>query len=258
MTPGTENSPVVRFHRVLPGAIFPMAGDKSALGSMPAAAHQFCEAMRTASSFGWYVFPPKDIRLRWDGSQTFYESDGQWQALTSVVDSQHASYRDEHCPPDMRGGIPPYLSTLFIPGVVQIRSGLLVSTARDWSVLVRPLANLAHPRAYSCYEGVIETDWVKPVPLFINIRLTATDSVIEIPRGRPLFQLQPLHRACYTTAMTSFVEHHGLEERGAGEHGMTAQEWDGLRDTICTVSAVRPHDIGRYGAEVRKRAKRET
>jgi hypothetical protein len=234
---------------MLPRAISPMAADKSALGSMPAAAHQYCEAMRSASSFGWYIFPPKDIRLRWDGSQTFFESDeGEWRPLTSVVDPDHAAHWDEHCPPDLRGGVPPYLSTLFVPGVVQIWSGLLLGTAQDWSVLVRPLANLAQPRAYACYEGIIETDWFKPLPLFINIRLTATDSVIEIPRARPLFQVQPLHRSCYTTALASFVEHPGL----------AAQEWDGLRDTVRSVSAVRPHDIGRYGAEVRKRAKRET
>jgi hypothetical protein len=48
-----------------------------------------------------------------------------------------------------------------------------------------------------------------------------------------------------------------IHERDEAGHGRTAQEWDVLRDTIGSVSAVKPHDIGRDGAEVRKRAKRE-
>lgn len=256
MQPGLENSSVVTFHKISPGAISPMHADKSALGSMPAAAHQFCEALRAASSFGWYIFPPRDIRLRWDGAQTFFDAGDEWLPLTSVVDPELSSYWDKHCPEDMKEGAPPYLSALFVPGVVQIWSGLLVSTAPDWSVLVRPLANLAQSRAYACYEGIVEADWFKPTPLFINIRLTATDTVIEIPRGRPLFQLQPVYRASYTTAMSRFVEHEGLQPRDGDSGGMSLDDWAGLRSTIRSVSSSRPHDVGRYGADVRKRAKR--
>lgn len=258
MQPGQENSSIVTFHKVSPGAISPMHGDKSALGSMPAAAHQFCEALRAASSFGWYIFPSHDIRLRWDGAQTFFDSEDGWSPLTSVLDPELSSYWDTHCPEDMKGGAPPYLSALFVPGVVQIWSGLLVSTAPNWSVLARPLANLAQSRAFACYEGIIETDWFKPTPLFINIRLSATDTVIEIPRNKPLFQLQPVHRLSYTTAMSSFVEHEGLQPRIGTNGGMSPEDWAGLNSTVRSVSPTRPHDTGRYGADVRKRAKRNT
>jgi hypothetical protein len=37
-----------------------------------------------------------------------------------------------------------------------------------------------------------------------------------------------------------------------------AFDWAGLRSTIRSVSSERPHDFGRYGAEVRKRAKSGT
>jgi hypothetical protein len=244
-------APVVKFHRVLPGAISPMPADKSALGSMPAAAHQYCEALRAASGFGWYIFPPKDILLRWDGAQTFYSDGEGWLPLTNVVDPEHAAYWDAHCPEDLRGGVPSYMSALFVPGVVQIWSGLLVSTAPDWSVLVRPLANLAQPRSHACFEGIIETDWFKPVPLFINMRVTATDVAIEIPRTRPLFQIQPLHRAAYTQALKASTYVDGLEE-GAG---LTEQEWAGFRNTVRSISFERPPDVGRYGAEVRRRGR---
>lgn len=118
--PGPENSSVVTFHKISPGAISPMQGEKSALGSMPAAAHQFCEALRAASSFGWYISPPRDIRLRRDGAQTFFDAEAEWLPLSRVVDPELSSYWDKHCPDDMRGGAPLYLSALFVAGVVQI------------------------------------------------------------------------------------------------------------------------------------------
>jgi hypothetical protein len=253
-----DDTPIVSFHKIAPGAVSPMHADKSALGSMPAAAHQYCEALRVASSYGWYIFAPRDIRLRWDGSEVFHDQDGEgdWRPLSSVVDPEMADYWDDHCPEDMQGSAPPYLSALFVPGIVQIWSGLLVSTAPDWSVLARPPANLAHSRAYSCFEGMVEADWFKPVPLFVNIRLHAVDTAIEIRRTRPLFQLQPVHRAAYTAAMSGFVEHVGLHARETGhDDGMSAADWDGLRNTVRSISPTRPHDVGRYGTEVRKRAK---
>jgi hypothetical protein len=257
MRPGSVDAPILRFHRIVPGAISPMAADRTALGSIPAAAHQFCEALRAASSFGWYIFPPRDIRLRWDGAQVFHLTDGRWGVLSSVVDPDHERYWNAHCPDDMRGGVPPYLSALFVPGVVQVWSGLLVGTAPDWSVLVRSPANLAHPRSYACYEGIVEADWFSPIPLFINLRLTATEVDIELPQSRPLFQLQPLHRSCYTDALGASVEYRGLEARNEVEGiGMSEADWEGLRSTIRSVSAIRPADTGRYGVEVRRRRKR--
>ena len=55
--------PTIKFHRIYPAAIPPMRADKSALGLMPTMAYRHCEAMRMASSFGWYAFPAEEVRL---------------------------------------------------------------------------------------------------------------------------------------------------------------------------------------------------
>ena len=60
LSPGWSNS-AVQFYRIIPEAIPPMPADASALGTLPFAAYQYCEAIRTASSFGWYIFPMADI-----------------------------------------------------------------------------------------------------------------------------------------------------------------------------------------------------
>ena len=248
---------LVEFFSVAPHIIPPMRADKSALGGIPAAGHQYCEALRTASGFGWYVFPPAEISLRWDGAEVFLLTDGEWAPLTSHVSPEMAEAWDATCPPEMKGGVPPYVSGLFVPGVVQIWSGLFAATAPGWNVLVRPLANVVGSRAYSCYEGVIETDWFKPCPVFINIRLLATGETITLAANKPLFQLQPVHRGSFLDTVMDAAVFNRLPEYAQPAGARSARPfWDGVTNTIRSVSPERPHDFGRYGAEVRKRAKR--
>ncbi len=251
----STSNKLVEFFLVSPQIIPPMRADKTALGSIPAAAHQYCEALRMASGFGWYVFPPRDISLRWDGAEVFFLNDGVWAPLTSHVSEEMREGWDSTCPPELQGGVPPFVSSLFVPGVVQIWTGLFVATAPGWNVLVRPLANIVGSRAYSCYEGVIETDWFKPCPVFINLRLLATNEVIHLAANKPLFQLQPLHRGCFLDETSDAAVFDRLPAFD-GVSGQTAPFWDGVNSTIRSVSPERPPDFGRYGAEVRKRAKR--
>jgi hypothetical protein len=248
---------IVKFHRTFPAAISPMRADESALGTLPTAAYQYCEAVRTASSFGWYVFPPTDIRLAWDGAEALYETGGEWRPLTSVhLGDGFLDLWDAHAPADLKGRAPPYLSSLFVPGIVQIWSGLLVSSARDWSVLIRPLANVPQSHAFACSEGVIETDRFGPCPLFVNIRLLSTDREIVIPKLKPLFQIQPIRRECYAGATLKDVA--PKQDDANGPFGMSESDWDGFRSTIRSADPRdTDHKTGSYGASVRRRAKRE-
>ena len=71
-----------------------------------------------------------------------------------------------------------------------------LKSAPGWSLLVRPPVNLPRSQSFECYEGIVETDrWFGP--LFVNVRLTATDRPIEINHKKPLFQVQPLIRQTY-------------------------------------------------------------
>jgi hypothetical protein len=113
---------------------------------------------------------------------------------------------------------------------------------------VRPPVNLPRSQAYECYEGIIETDrWFGP--LFINLRLTATDRPIEINHKKPLFQAQPLMRQTYSDAsLRSFAV---VDELSM----MSADDWNGYRETIVKPNRGHYRDVGRYAAAVRKRGK---
>jgi hypothetical protein len=241
---------VVTFHRVLPAASAPLRADKSALGQMPAAAFQYCEAMRAASAFGWYVFSPYDVTFRWTGTEVLRLTERGWETFHKVpADDEFLDQWREYAPDDLKeGGTPPFLTSVFVPGVVTIWSGLLIGTTPGWSTLVRPPANLLRPAAYQVYEGLIETDTFKPSVLFINIRLLATDHDVVIRTTDPLFHVQPIARQCYAESTMR-----PLEREGAA--GMSLADWEGYRQT--TRGPVRERPVGRYGATTRQRARRD-
>jgi len=249
--PPERSKSAVQFYRIVPAAIPPMPADASALGTLPVAAYQYCEAIRAASSFGWYVFPPTDIRLRWDGSEVRCWQDGDWQSLVSMSLAGETLERwRQFAPEDLKDRPPPYLSSLFVPGIVQVWSGFLVSSSADWSILVRPPANLTQSNSYFCYEGLVETDRFGPGPLFVNLRLIATDREIVLPMTKPLFQVQPVMRASHAGAgrtcdITEMAD-------------MSSEHWQGFRATLRSADPRESdHRTGSYGAHARRRGKQE-
>ena len=245
----TVSSDTVTFYRAIPDAFLPIRADPSGLGSLPVEGFRYCEALRRASAFGWYIFPPLTFYLRWDGTDVLWTHDGldgDWLILSNAHFPGYAGYFDANVPDDVKGFAPPFLSRTFHAGIVQIWSGLFVETAENWSLLIRPPANLPRSQSYECYEGIIETDrWLGP--LFVNIRLTATDRPIEFNCERPLFQVQPLMRETYADEnLRSQSKPKELTE-------MSSADWDGYRKSIVEPNSEKGHAAGKYAADVRKR-----
>jgi hypothetical protein len=237
----------VRFYSVVRGATPPMPADQSALGTMPMGPYQYCEALRTASGYGWYAFPLEETLVRWDGHNVWVWNfnEGEWEELfDSIYLSDEATEQwRQHAPAGCEP--PPVLTGLFVPGIIQLWTGLLVTTGPDWSLHVRPVANVTHSRAYEPYEGIIETDEFKPCPLFINIRLIEANRDVLFSKGRPLFQVQPLPRAAYRGEKQPTV---------ITMKDMKRTEWEGIEHTIRPLGERLP---GAYAAAVRRRVKKE-
>lgn len=222
--------------------------EKSAAGTLPAGAFQFCEAMRTASSFGWYVYPPKDISLVFDGKEIFFHEDGQWFPVKSVnFEQDFRDYWQEAAPEDLSELDPPFLSELFVPGILQIWSGYFIETEKNWSTLIRPPVNYDIRSSFTCFEGLVETDQFRPCPLFINIKLLSTDREIFISKDRPLFQIQPILRSCYTNADAQGM---AIDDFDAGD---SAFDWDGVGRTLRKTENRDERRPGSYASSRRKR-----
>jgi len=256
--PEISDKALISFFRAYPDAVPAMRADKSALGTLPSKAHQYCEAVTTASGFGWYVFPAADVQLWFDGVDTYIASDDSWEKLTVTHLPDSESWWKRHCPPELAEREPPFVSTLGVPGFVQIWTGLLVESRMDWSILCRPIANYPTSRDHFCFEGIVETDNYSPSPLFINIKLQSVGESIIFPADQPLFQVQPIHRSCYSRRQLSNFENRELGG-DEGLRGLSQAQWSGYARTVRSLDPLADdHELGQYARGARKREKHGT
>lgn len=243
---------LVRFYRAVPQCRAPMRADPSALGTLPARGFQYCEALRAASTFGWYAFPPIDFTLQWDGDEVIWTYAGAdaWQPLVSAQFPGYAAHFDRIAPPSIRGMSPPFLTYLRELSVVQIWSGVFIETAPGWSALVRAPANLPRHRGYEQYEGIIETDrWFGP--LITNVRLQRRGKPIHFSSEVPLLQVQPLHRDVYGNERAAAFD---LWDDASS---LPPQAWAKYEETIVQPNRDPDRRVAGYAVAVRKRRKAE-
>jgi len=240
---GSAEPVVCEFFRLIPGAPEPRRADRSADGTLPVNAYRYCEAIASASSFGWYLYPPLSFSLWWDGTEIAwtYESADGWYPLRGA---QYPNFREtfQKVAPDGLGELaPPFLVQGMLPGVVQIWSGYLARTAPRWALLSRGAVNIPKTQGYENFEGIIETDtWFGP--LFTNVRLTRTDSPVEFHMRRPLFQVQPLLRQCYQEPSFRVSEVADID----------ADNWQRFAETI-KPNTHQMRALGHYAVDTRKR-----
>ena len=241
--------PIVTFYRLIPDCRAPKRGDRSVGGTVPTRAFRYCEALCQASSFGWYLFPPMNFALKWLGARDILwrgDADDEWQHLDSIQYPGFAQHFDERVPVEVREYSPPFLTNGLEAGLVQIWTGYLARTAPEWSLLIRPVANLARSQGYDLYEGIVETDtWFGP--LFTNIQLKRTDIPIVFSTEIPLVQVQPVHRQTYADSMLD-------DFKLVGEIGaLTPEDWSRYgRTVVDRMKAARLR--GEYAISARKRA----
>jgi len=243
-----QPNPAVTFYRAVPGCRAPIRADASVLGTLPSRGFQYCEALRAASSFGWYVFPPIDFTLQWDGADILWTYGGAkaWYPLTSAQFPGFQALFDKQAPRHLRGYAPPFLTAVPEPGIVQVWTGLFVASEENWSVLVRPPANLPRSLAYDQYEGIVESDrWFGP--LFTNVRLVKTDVPIHFDTETPILQVQPLHRATYAEEISNRV---GVVPAMTE---FSPETWSRYEESLVKPNQEPVRPIGTYAAEVRKR-----
>jgi len=249
--PAQPPGPTAWFYRMIEQARPPQRADRSALGTLPTRAYRYCDAITSASAFGWYVFAPMELRLIWDGADVFWHYAGaaDWLPLQPSAQFPGQSARfDAAAPETLRGCSPPFLTALPEPGTVQIWSGLLARAAPDWSLLVRSPANLPGPGGFSVYEGIVESDrWFGP--LFINLRLTRTGIPIRLASDFPLMQVQPLPRAAYAE------ETLGASELVPQLKDFTPADWADYHTSIAGPSADQDRPFGAYSVGARRRRK---
>ncbi|MEM9206328.1 MAG: DUF6065 family protein [Pseudomonadota bacterium] len=241
---------MITFYSLVSGGFAPRRASKSSNGTLPTDAYRYCEPLRKASSFGWYVYLPMEFWLIWDGSEINWTIDGgdNWFPLATAI--QYPGMRRafaENAPENCRDYSPPFLLRAAENDVVQVWTGLMVRTDPGYAVLARPPANSSWRTDYTAYEGVVETDrWFGP--LFTAVRLRKTNSPIVFRTVEPFLQLQPLpldHMV--TVSKTDAPLYDGVA-------ALSADDWEDYGDTVVRRMETRKK-LGEYAVETRKRKK---
>lgn len=210
--------PVAEFFLFNPDVPPPEPASSTMRGTLPLRAVQKCAPLTDASGFGWYVFPPLDFALRWDGqtvdfSQLVDNEPAQWRSLSGGYDlaldeDQAALARapdrfkadfgifDEHS-----GQIAFINLDPCIGNACEINPGLLARTSPGWSLLVRSPPNWPPVRDHQVLEGVLDTDWYGSyVPIIV--RLPEVNRVVRFYRRYPWAVLQLIPRVAVRAAHT--------------------------------------------------------
>lgn len=239
-----QAEPVIcQFYRLIAEAPEPRRADRSADGTLPVRGYRYCEAVASASAFGWYLYPPLNFSLIWDGLEiawTYEGADG-WYPLRGAQFPGFRQIFEEVAPDGAKPLAPPFLASTREPGVVQIWTGYLARTAPQWALLSRGPANIPRTQGYEHFEGIVEADtWFGP--LFTNIRLTRTNSPVEFHIRYPLIQVQPLLRQCYGA----------LSFKVLGLADLDADDWQRFEATM-KPNTDQMRALGHYAVDTRKR-----
>ena len=241
--------PIVRFHQLISCGRAPMRAERSAMGTLPMRAVQYCEAVTSATAFGWWLFAPIDLEMLWDGNEIFWRCDEtpDWMPLQPAV--QFPNYADEFdriAPAALKGCSPPFLTALPESGNVQLWTGLIAQTALNWHLLLRAPANLLQTGGICVFEGIVETDrWFGP--LFTNMRFTRSHTPVRLRADYPLVQVQPIPRESYSN------ETLGRMEVTPGSEELTPEHWDAYHASIVEPNSRPNRQFGAYATASRKR-----
>ena len=245
----TTEDPIMRFDQLTNAGRAPVRADRSACGMLPIRAVRYCEAVTSATAFGWWVFPPVGLELLWDGTAIFWRCDQapDWMPLQpSALMPGHEADFDAAAPDTLKGYSPPFLTALPEPGTLQMWTVLFARTAPGWHSLVRAPANMPGVGGLTLFEGIVESDrWFGP--LFTNMRFTRSHMPIRLRPDYPLVQVQPVRRDCYSNEM---LERFGVT---SGPSAMTADDWDDYHTTIVEPNSRPNRPFGTYATTTRKK-----
>ena len=243
---------MITFYNPVGGGINPQRADKSVHGTLPTNGFRYCEAVRTASGFGWYIYLPFEIIIDWDGLEYHWSIDSgeNWYLLTDAIQYPNFSTEfDEHAPENVKGYSPPFLSRTQDPNILQVWSGLFARTEEGVASYIKAPSNMDNGQGYSVMEGVVQTEWWFG-PLFTNLKIHRQGRPIVFRPDRPLFQVMPFSNAFYDRfekAKPTIFE---------GLPALKEDDWQAYANTVVRRMETRTK-LGDYAIEARQKMKEQ-
>lgn len=164
-------------------------------GEIPARALKFCEPFLVANAMGTLVYPPIDMTLTWTGDEILgvLGDIEETILIDRVFLPDYAEHWKRIVPASAEKILPPFIEAFPERGVLQIWTGLFISTPPGHSTWVRAPVNRGHGSGYSVIEGVVDTDWWNG-PLFFVMQMQRTDFPVLLKKKEPILQIIPMPR----------------------------------------------------------------
>jgi Family of unknown function (DUF6065) len=203
--------PAVDIYTFFPDARPPEPASSSVNGSLPVRAYQYCSPVVAGSGFGWYLYPPRDFALRWNGVDTdlaLMENDelGEWKSLAGGKDfvppdamqqlGEMSEQRREELGRIMAaGGLELANCDPRAPQLVEVHLGFVMRTSPGWSTAFRSVPNWPYT-GYLVLDGIIETAWFRSF-IATPIRLTEMNRIVRFYRNQPFAAMQVVPDVSY-------------------------------------------------------------
>jgi len=247
-----ESKPIVSIFAATASITPPVLADPTVLGSIPHRAAVYCQPLIAATGYGWYIYPPADFDLLWDGDINYWRPAGtdRWSKLHIVQFSEFDK--------DFVESAPAWASDLTaIPaiahsperGLIQLWTGLLIKTSENWSTHIGPLVNYPRLSHFEVFEGIIETEWWFG-PLVTPLRITKTDQIIEFRKNRPYCQMKPVLNECFARETLENSSFHVASSYFGDE------QWIELKHTL-EMRGTNKSERGGYKKEALRRKKKK-
>jgi hypothetical protein len=178
-----------------------------------------CAPLTDASGFGWYLFPPVDFALRWDGQTMDFarladNDPDEWQSLAGghpialpeearALDRAPERFKAQFGIFDSHEGQFSFIDADPRLGhTCEITLAVTARTTPGWSLLIRPPANWPQPRHHQVLEGVLDTEWYG-AKLSLVVRLIEVNQVVRFYRTMPIAVAQPVPRVAVEASQQS-------------------------------------------------------
>lgn len=155
---------------------------------------KWCHPYKQANQYGFWLYSPINFEFNYsDGkiSLNHLESytNEDYHTIRSLIRPKDGVDPNKWCLEDGR--------TKFTVGaveknVIQIWTGLIFQTPKDWGLLIRSPINFSK-KPFHIMEGFLETDWLQ-YDIWMNLVCDEENKTIKVTKDEPIAQIIPVRK----------------------------------------------------------------
>jgi len=174
-------------------ACFIKKAEKTCEGTANPEGVKWCHPYSTANQYGFWLYPPIDFEIynkdKLSVNCLEQYTDEDLHTIKGLVRPNDNVDPDKWC---SAGGRTKFTVGAVEENVIQIWTGLILKTPKDWGLLIRSPINF-EKKPYHVMEAFLETDWLQ-YDIWINLVCDEKQEKITITKKDPIAHIIPVHK----------------------------------------------------------------